>query len=88
MFFVLFSKISARQTQYLATLKLIPQWLALFLLKSGIADLFSSIFRLVYTSTKTVADSLTANLDLQMIFSYIFYGKVIKQPTINKGLTW
>ncbi|XP_062859644.1 inactive all-trans-retinol 13,14-reductase-like [Trichomycterus rosablanca] len=67
-------KISARQTQYLATLKLIPQWVALFLLKSGIADLCSSIFRLVGTSAKTVADSLTSNKDLQMIFSYIFYG--------------
>ncbi|KAF6729996.1 putative all-trans-retinol 13,14-reductase [Oryzias melastigma] len=37
-------KVSAKKTHYLATLKLIPQWLSLFLLKSGIANLVSPCF--------------------------------------------
>ncbi|XP_028990207.1 inactive all-trans-retinol 13,14-reductase [Betta splendens] len=67
-------KISARKTHYLATLKLIPRWLALFLLKSGIADLCSSVFRLSGTSATDHANTLTQNKDLQLIFSYLFYG--------------
>ncbi|XP_051969163.1 inactive all-trans-retinol 13,14-reductase [Xyrauchen texanus] len=67
-------KITARKTHYLATLKLIPQWLALFLLKSGIADLCSSIFRLSGSSATDVNNRLTSNKDLHLIFSYFFYG--------------
>ncbi|KAF7705160.1 hypothetical protein HF521_020446 [Silurus meridionalis] len=67
-------KISARKTHYLASLKLIPQWLALFLLKSGIAGLCSSIFRLVSTNATEVAESLTSNKDLHTVFNYFFYG--------------
>uniref|UniRef100_A0AAZ3P2D8 Si:ch1073-13h15.3 n=1 Tax=Oncorhynchus tshawytscha TaxID=74940 RepID=A0AAZ3P2D8_ONCTS len=39
-------KVSAKKTNDLASLKLIPQWLALFLLKSGITNLCSSIYTL------------------------------------------
>ncbi|XP_012693600.2 inactive all-trans-retinol 13,14-reductase [Clupea harengus] len=67
-------KVCARKTHYLASLKLIPRWLALFLLKSGIADLCSSVFRLSATSATDWADQLTSNKDLQVIFSYLFYG--------------
>ncbi|KAI5617644.1 putative all-trans-retinol 13,14-reductase, partial [Silurus asotus] len=67
-------KISARKTHYLASLKLIPQWLALFLLKSGIAGLCSSIFRLISTNATEVAASLTSNKDLHTVFNYFFYG--------------
>ncbi|XP_036429269.1 inactive all-trans-retinol 13,14-reductase [Colossoma macropomum] len=67
-------KISARKTSFLAALKLVPQWLALFLLRSGIADLLSSVFRLIGSSATVVADSLTSNKDLQIIFAYFFYG--------------
>ncbi|XP_036429271.1 inactive all-trans-retinol 13,14-reductase-like [Colossoma macropomum] len=67
-------KMSARKTPFLASLKLVPQWLALFLLKSGIADLYSSIFRLIGTNATAVVGSLTSNKDLQMMFSYLFYG--------------
>uniref|UniRef100_A0A4W4E726 Amine oxidase domain-containing protein n=2 Tax=Electrophorus electricus TaxID=8005 RepID=A0A4W4E726_ELEEL len=74
-------KISARKTHYLATMKLIPQWVALLLLKSGIADLCSPIFRLVGSSATTVANSLTTNKDLQTIFSYFFYGVPPKESS-------
>ncbi|KAI4878481.1 hypothetical protein NFI96_018341 [Prochilodus magdalenae] len=74
-------KTSAKHTPLLATLKLIPQGLALFLLRSGIADLCSSIFRLIGTSTTAVADSMTSNKDLQLIFSYLFYGIAPKESS-------
>ncbi|KAG5263041.1 hypothetical protein AALO_G00281800 [Alosa alosa] len=68
-------KMCARKTHLLPCLKLIPRWLALFLLKSGIADLYCNIFRLSGTSATTWADQVTSNKDLQVIFSYLFYGK-------------
>lgn len=77
----IFPQISARKTQHLAALKLIPQWVALFLLKSGIAHLFSSIFRLVGISATAFADSLTSNKDLHLIFNYFFYGKKVLNLT-------
>ncbi|KAM9831225.1 inactive all-trans-retinol 13,14-reductase [Neosynchiropus ocellatus] len=67
-------KISAKKTHYLATLKLIPQWLSLFLLKSGIADLVSPVFRLSGTCATDLVNTLTSNKDLHVIFSYLFYG--------------
>ncbi|KAK3529228.1 hypothetical protein QTP70_021923 [Hemibagrus guttatus] len=74
-------KISASKTHLLAALKLIPQWMALFLLKSGIADLCSSIFHLVGTNATAVANSLTSNKDLHIIFNYFFYGVPPKQSS-------
>ncbi|KAM8887768.1 inactive all-trans-retinol 13,14-reductase [Synchiropus picturatus] len=67
-------KISAKKTHYLATLKLIPQWLSLFLLKSGVADLVSPVFRLSGTCATDLVNTLTSNKDLHVIFSYLFYG--------------
>ncbi|KPP64200.1 putative all-trans-retinol 13,14-reductase [Scleropages formosus] len=67
-------KISARKTHYLATLKLIPLWLALSLLKTHIAHLLSSIFKLSGSSASAINNQLTSNKDLQVIFSYFFYG--------------
>ncbi|XP_043086966.1 inactive all-trans-retinol 13,14-reductase [Puntigrus tetrazona] len=67
-------KVTARQIPFLAVLKLIPEWLALFLLKSGIANLFSSIFRLSVSNATEVNNRLTSNKDLHLIFSYFFYG--------------
>ncbi|XP_067286043.1 inactive all-trans-retinol 13,14-reductase [Pseudorasbora parva] len=67
-------KVTARQVPLLAILKLIPQWLALFLLKSGIADFFSSIFRLSESNATEVNNRLSSNKDLHLVFSYFFYG--------------
>lgn len=72
--FLLFSQISARKTHFLVALKLLPQWVALFLLKSGIANLCSSVFRLAGTNAAALANSLTSNKDLHIIFNYFFYG--------------
>ncbi|KAK2820635.1 hypothetical protein Q5P01_023594 [Channa striata] len=67
-------KISAKKTHYLATLKLIPQWVSLFLLKSGIANLMCPVFRLSGTCATDFVNTLTSNKDLHVIFSYLFYG--------------
>ncbi|XP_061563968.1 inactive all-trans-retinol 13,14-reductase [Cololabis saira] len=75
-------KVSAKKTHYLATLKLIPQWLSLFLLKSGIADLVSSVFRLSGTAATEYFNTLTRNKDLQVIFSYLFYGVPPKDSSV------
>nr|XP_055032789.1 inactive all-trans-retinol 13,14-reductase [Misgurnus anguillicaudatus] len=67
-------KIAASRTPLLAILKLIPRWLALFLLKTGMADFCSSVFRLSGTSATEMNYRLTSNKDLHLIFSYFFYG--------------
>lgn len=74
----LLHQISAKKTHYLATLKLIPQWVSLLLLKSGLANLLSEVFRLSGTSATELVSSLTSNKDLHVIFSYLFYGE--KKP--------
>ncbi|XP_014886823.1 putative all-trans-retinol 13,14-reductase [Poecilia latipinna] len=75
-------KLSAKKTHYLATMKLIPQWVSLLLLKSGIADLISPVFRLSGTPATGYMDTLTKNKDLQVIFSYFFYGVPPKESSI------
>ncbi|KAF3704192.1 putative all-trans-retinol 13,14-reductase [Channa argus] len=75
-------KISAKKTHYLASLKLIPQWVSLFLLKSGIANLLSPVFRLSGTCATDFVNTLTSNKDLHVIFSYLFYGVPPKDSSI------
>lgn len=75
-------KVCAKKTHYLATLKLIPQWISLFLLKSGIANLISPVFRLSGTCATDFVNTLTSNKDLQVIFAYLFYGVPPKDSSI------
>ncbi|KAL0983788.1 hypothetical protein UPYG_G00132820 [Umbra pygmaea] len=75
-------KVAAKHTYYLAVLKMIPQWLALFLLKSGIAKLFSSIFALSGTQATEMVNTFTTNKDLHIIFGYLFYGVPPKDSSI------
>lgn len=75
-------KVSAKKTHYLATLKLIPQWVALFLLKSGLANWASDIFKLSGTPATGLVNTLTSNKDLHVIFSYLFYGVPPKDSSI------
>lgn len=79
-----FQQISAKKTHYLATLKLIPQCVSLFLLKSGIADLISPVFRLSGTCATDFVNTLTSNKDLHTIFSYFFYGMYSKSYRHNR----
>ncbi|KAL2078667.1 hypothetical protein ACEWY4_026352 [Coilia grayii] len=75
-------KICARKTHHLACLKLIPRWLALFLLKTGIADLLSSVYHYSSMSHTAWLDQLTSNKDLHTIFSYFFYGVPPKDSSL------
>ncbi|CAG06572.1 unnamed protein product, partial [Tetraodon nigroviridis] len=67
-------KVPGWRADCLAMLKLMPQWLSLFLLKSGIADLLTPVFRLSGTCATDLMNTLTQNKDLQIIFAYFFYG--------------
>ena len=73
---------------YLATLKLIPQWVSLFLLRSGIADLVSQVFRISGTSATEMVNTLTSNKDLHLMFSYLFYGGSAKQNADGQKVGW
>ncbi|CAJ0949435.1 unnamed protein product [Ranitomeya imitator] len=64
----------ARQVPLLAILKMIPQHLALFLLKSGLLHRLSPVFHLAESSHQDVVRGLTSNKELQTVFSYLFYG--------------
>ncbi|TDG97795.1 hypothetical protein EPR50_G00211690 [Perca flavescens] len=75
-------KVSAKHAYYLAILKLIPQWVSLFLLKSGIGNLVSSVFRLSGTCATEFVNTLTSNKDLHVIFAYLFYGVPPKDSSI------
>ncbi|XP_033841101.1 inactive all-trans-retinol 13,14-reductase [Periophthalmus magnuspinnatus] len=75
-------KVCAKKTHYLATLKLIPQWVSLLLLKSGLADLVSPVFKLSGTCATDLVNTLTSNRDLHVIFSYLFYGVPPKDSSI------
>jgi len=75
-------KVSAKKTHYLATMKLIPRWLSLFLVKTRIAHFVSPIFTLTGTGATGLVDTLTSNKDLHVIFSYLFYGVPPKDSSI------
>ncbi|KAJ7984863.1 hypothetical protein DPEC_G00359190 [Dallia pectoralis] len=75
-------KVSAKHAPCLAILKLIPLWLALFLVKSGIASLVSSIFTLSDTPATDLVNTLTTNKDLHIVFGYLFYGVPPKDSSV------
>lgn len=72
--FVALMKTAVRHVPLVAVLKMMPQWLALLLVKSGLLHWFSPVFRLAESSHQEVISRLTSNKDLQTIFSYLFYG--------------
>ncbi|KAM3922620.1 all-trans-retinol 13,14-reductase-like [Leptodactylus fuscus] len=72
--FVTLMKTVVRHIPLLAMLKMIPQYLALFLLKSGLLHRLSPVFQLAESSHQDVVGRLTSNKELQTVFSYLFYG--------------
>ncbi|XP_073428893.1 all-trans-retinol 13,14-reductase-like isoform X2 [Dendrobates tinctorius] len=72
--FVTLMKKVARHVPLLAILKIIPQYLALLLLKSGLLHRLSPVFHLAESSHQDVVGGLTSNKELQTMFSYLFYG--------------
>ncbi|PIO31395.1 hypothetical protein AB205_0102260 [Aquarana catesbeiana] len=77
--FVALMKTAVRHVPLVAVLKMMPQWLALLLVKSGLLHWFSPVFRLAESSHQEVISRLTSNKDLQTIFSYLFYGVAIQR---------
>jgi len=59
-------------------LNMVSLWFSHFILRSGIADLISPIYRYSRTSTTGMDKSFTSNGDLLTLFSQIFYGKTIE----------
>ncbi|KAM4606855.1 all-trans-retinol 13,14-reductase isoform 1-T1 [Discoglossus pictus] len=72
--FVALMKRVARDVPLLAILKMIPQRLSILLLRSRLLHLLSPVLKLAESSHQDVVSSLTSNMDLQTIFSYLFYG--------------
>ncbi|XP_063077404.1 inactive all-trans-retinol 13,14-reductase-like [Engraulis encrasicolus] len=77
------TKLCSKQIPALASLKLIPRWLALYMLKSGIADrLLPAHSTLSHTSASWWAGMQTKNKDLQLMFNYLFHGTPPKDSSI------
>ncbi|KAH0626737.1 hypothetical protein JD844_001880 [Phrynosoma platyrhinos] len=72
--FMRLSEITTTHIPLLAMLKMIPLWLSTFLIRWGLIQWISPIFRLACSSQSTIVEQLTTNKDLQAIFSYFFYG--------------
>ena len=67
-------KLAARRAPLIASLKMIPLWLVHFLIKTGLLERISSVFRLATTSHSEMMSRLTQNKDLQALSAYLFYG--------------
>ncbi|XP_029429951.1 all-trans-retinol 13,14-reductase-like [Rhinatrema bivittatum] len=67
-------KTVATHVPLIAMLKMVPLWLALALIRSGLVNWISPIFKLAASSHSEVLGQLTSNKDLQAVFSYLFYG--------------
>ncbi|XP_068444593.1 all-trans-retinol 13,14-reductase-like [Clinocottus analis] len=72
--FMRLMKLSSRRTPLIAILKIIPYWLANFLVRFRLLDRISSVFRLATTSHSEMMSRLTKNKDLQALSAYLFYG--------------
>ncbi|XP_067088727.1 all-trans-retinol 13,14-reductase-like [Osmerus mordax] len=67
-------KLAARRAPLIASLKMIPLWLVHFLIKTGLLERISSVFRLATTSHSEMMSRITQNKDLQALSAYLFYG--------------
>ncbi|XP_063063660.1 inactive all-trans-retinol 13,14-reductase-like [Engraulis encrasicolus] len=76
-------KLCSKQIPALAALKILPRWLALYMLRSGIADrLLPAHSTLSHTSASWWAGVQTNNKDLQLMFNYLFHGTPPKDSSI------
>jgi len=75
-------KVASTKVYYLCMLKMMPRWLSLLLLRTGIAKSMSPIFGLSGTSNTTLLETLTSNKDLQVVFSHLFHGVPPKDSSV------
>lgn len=61
----------------MVSLKVMPRWLAKFLVKTGLINLITNYFKYSKRTVAEVLDELTDNKDLQAVLAYSFgdYGK-------------
>ncbi|KAG7505122.1 all-trans-retinol 13,14-reductase-like [Solea senegalensis] len=72
--FMRLMKLASQRTALIAILKMIPYWLVIFLVRTGLLAHISSVFRLATTSHSELMSRLTQNKDLQALSAYLFYG--------------
>ncbi|KAJ0058182.1 hypothetical protein NL108_009046 [Boleophthalmus pectinirostris] len=79
--FMRLMKLASKRTPLIAILKIIPYWLVRFLVRTGLLDHISSVFRLATTSHSVLMSQLTQNKDLQALSAYLFYGVSPKESS-------
>uniref|UniRef100_A0A8P4GFW3 Amine oxidase domain-containing protein n=1 Tax=Dicentrarchus labrax TaxID=13489 RepID=A0A8P4GFW3_DICLA len=79
--FMRLMKLASRRTPLIAILKIIPYWLVNFLVRTGLLDLISSVFRLAATNHSEMMSRLTQNKDLHALSAYLFYGVPPKESS-------
>uniref|UniRef100_A0A4W3HGQ7 Retinol saturase, tandem duplicate 2 n=1 Tax=Callorhinchus milii TaxID=7868 RepID=A0A4W3HGQ7_CALMI len=64
-------KAAYKRIPVMAMIKMIPLWLALFLIRTGIINWITSMFKLAVTPLNEVVNKLTSNQDLRAVMCYI-----------------
>ncbi|KAM6334140.1 all-trans-retinol 13,14-reductase-like [Alca torda] len=72
--FMRLSKVASRHVALLAVLKMVPRWLATFLVRTSLIYWISPVFRMAATSHSEAVARLTDDCDLRALLSYLFYG--------------
>ncbi|XP_061873593.1 all-trans-retinol 13,14-reductase [Colius striatus] len=72
--FMRLSKMASRHVALLALLKMVPQWVAAVLVRTGLIYWISPVFRMAATSHSEAVARLTGDRDLRALLSYLFYG--------------
>ncbi|XP_054080464.1 all-trans-retinol 13,14-reductase-like [Rissa tridactyla] len=72
--FMRLSKMASRHVALLAVLKMVPRWLATFLVRTSLIYWISPVFRMAATSHSEAVARLTGDRDLRALLSYLFYG--------------
>uniref|UniRef100_A0A3Q0SUP2 Amine oxidase domain-containing protein n=1 Tax=Amphilophus citrinellus TaxID=61819 RepID=A0A3Q0SUP2_AMPCI len=80
--FMRLMKLASRRMPLIALLKIFPYWLVNFLIRTGLLNRISSVFRLATTSHSELMSRLTQSKDLQAISAYLFYGVPPKESSI------
>ncbi|XP_039972445.1 all-trans-retinol 13,14-reductase-like [Xiphias gladius] len=79
--FMRLMKLASRRTPLIAVLKIIPYGVVNFLVRTGLLNLISSVFRLATTNHTEIMSRLTQNKDLQALSAYLFYGVPPKESS-------
>uniref|UniRef100_A0A3B4A526 Amine oxidase domain-containing protein n=1 Tax=Periophthalmus magnuspinnatus TaxID=409849 RepID=A0A3B4A526_9GOBI len=76
-----FMRLMKVRTPLIAILKIIPYWLVKFLVRTGLLDRISTVFRLATTNHSELMSQITQNKDLQALSAYLFYGVPPKESS-------